>query len=137
MEKQKSVKFKLSLPHQKELKVKGDSKKIRQVLEALVDNAMRYQKEEKLAVIDLKVEVDERAKKAMVSIVDTGVGIPEKEQHKVFSKFFRSQGADLFYPDGMGLSLFLAKIIMDSSGEKMGFESVEGEGSRFWFTVGI
>ena len=137
VEKSKTTHFKCTLPQLKSIQVKADAKKIKQVILSLLDNAMRYSKDGKKNEVELRLKMDKEAKKVWVSISDTGIGIPEKEQHKMFSKFFRAEKADLFYPDGTGLSLFLAKIILKSSKEKIGFESVAGKGSRFWFTVGL
>lgn len=130
-----NLNFKASLPKLEGIKVKADRKKFEQVLEMILDNAMRYAKEDKKNKVELKVEMDKKSKKVTISVSDMGIGLAEKEQPKLFTKFFRAEGMDLIYPDGTGLSLFLAKVIVDSSKEKIGFESKEGKGSRFWFTV--
>jgi len=131
----KDVSLKFSMSNLKSIIVKGDQKKLNNVLETLIDNAIRYRKNDKKTKIEVGVSLDKKAKRATISVKDNGLGINEKEQAKVFQKFFRGEDADLSYPDGTGLSLYLAKIILKSSKEKIWFDSVEGKGSTFYFTV--
>ncbi len=118
-------------------KIKADPKKIDQVLSALIDNAARYQSQDKKNTIELSAELDLKGKKIIITVKDHGLGMNDEEKSRVFTKFFRSDKADLSYPDGTGLSLYLAKIIIKSSKEKIWFESEEGKGTRFHFTLTV
>ena len=130
-----NLRVKISKKNIKGIKVKGDAKKLKNVMETLIDNGTRYIKPDKNQKLELLVTVDKKSKRAIIEVRDNGLGIKESEEKKVFTKFFRSENADLSYPDGTGLSLYLAKIIIKSSGEKIWFESKEGKGASFFFTI--
>ena len=129
------VSLKSHLMNLKGVNVKGDFKKLKEVLDIILDNAIRYKKEGKKNKVELSVELDKKNKKAIVSVSDQGIGIKEENKTKIFGQFFRSKRAELIYPDGTGLSLFLTKIILHSSGEKIWFEATENKGATFHFTI--
>jgi signal transduction histidine kinase len=108
----------------------GDRARIAQVVANLLSNAIKYSP----AGGDVRVEVERRPGEVLVAVSDQGVGIPAAEQSHVFEKFFRVQRTDLRV-GGTGLGLALAHEIVVAHGGRMEFESVEGQGSRFWFTL--
>lgn len=114
-------------------KIYIDEDQIRHVYANLISNAVRYTK--KRGKIVVKVYLSKRS--VMTEVKDNGIGIPKGEQKRVFEKFFRANNALKMETDGTGLGLFLSKIIVESSGGKMGFRSREGKGSTFWFTLPI
>lgn len=127
----KKIKIELGLSKQQLSLVMVDSEFIWQMLEILLSNAIKYSKEE--SNIDIDVEYLEAEIK--VSIKDYGIGIPKNEQGKVFEKFYRAKNAMSLVPQGSGLGLSLAKSLAEAWGGSLGFESVEGQGSNFFFTL--
>lgn len=104
----------------------------KQVLLNLLNNAAHYSKPGKCEIdVDLK-EVEEYYQ---IDVTDQGIGIPISVQDKIFSKFFRADNAVKADTEGTGLGLYMTKLIIEASGGKVWFESVEGKGSVFHFTV--
>jgi len=127
---QQGLKFELKEPEEELPQVKVDKEKIGVVIQNFLENAMKYTKE---GEIILKVEkVKEGAK---VAVKDTGVGIPDDQQKRMFNKFFRAANVQRMDTEGSGLGLFIAKNIIESHEGKIGFTSKFGEGSVFYFTL--
>lgn len=108
-----------------------DPDKIRAVLQNLIENAFYYTKDGGYIKIDVTV-LDKMVK---VSVSDNGIGIPEKQQPGIFNKFFRADNALKARTDGSGLGLFVSKNIVEKHNGSIGFESKEGQGTTFYFTI--
>lgn len=106
-----------------------DENKIRQVMMNMVDNAIYYTPAGGLVTIQLFVDGND----VVFKVKDTGIGVPKREQHKLFTKFFRANNAKKARPDGTGLGLFMAQKIIVEQGGAVIFESAEGKGSTFGF----
>lgn len=111
----------------------ADPDKISIVLQNLLDNAIKYTKGK--GEVRLLITNDEKFVK--VAVRDDGVGIPASEQKHIFQKFFRSDNVMKNQTVGTGLGLFIAKSIIEESRGKMWFESKEGEGTTFYFTLPV
>lgn len=108
-----------------------DPETMRAVLQNLLENAIKYTIEGGKIEIDVKQESDH----LVISIGDNGIGIPKDQMKDVFVKFFRARNAIKQETDGSGLGLYITKTIVEKNGGKVWFDSVEGKGSTFYFTV--
>lgn len=111
--------------------VVADQTKIRQVIMNFVDNAIYYSRPKSTIVINLERMKDDVA----LTVVDTGIGVPEEEQGKLFTKFFRAQNARKQRPDGTGVGLYLAHRVVSAHNGTIIFSSKEGKGSTFGFRI--
>jgi len=120
-------------PEKKLPKVMLDVEKMNIAITNLLNNAVRYTPSGGKVLISLK-----QTKKGIeFSIKDTGAGIPENQQKRVFTKFFRGANAIRMETEGTGLGLFIAKNIIEAHKGKIWFESKEGKGTTFYFTIPI
>ena len=109
-----------------------DTEAIEMVLKNLLDNAMRYTSKG-----TTKIRAIQAQEQITVSVHDTGIGIPENQQERIFTKFFRGKNAIKIEPNGSGLGLFIANNIVKAHGGTIWFESKEGQGTTFHFTLPI
>jgi PAS domain S-box-containing protein len=127
-------KLKVVFKTSKELpKVKVDIEKISLAIQNLVENAIRYNKEGG----EIEINIEKKDKEIQFTIKDTGIGIPKSEQSRVFSKFYRGSNALRMETEGSGLGLFITKNIIEAHGGRIWFESEEGKGTTFYFTLPV
>lgn len=110
-----------------------DQDKMRQVIMNFVDNAIYYSRENTTIKIHLSVEEGD----VLLTVKDTGIGVPKDEQARLFNKFFRASNARKQRPDGTGVGLFLAKKVIVAHDGEVVFESVEDKGSTFGFRLSL
>ncbi|MFA5386965.1 MAG: ATP-binding protein [Candidatus Paceibacterota bacterium] len=115
--------------------VKIDKEKMKLVLDNLIANALKYNKN-KSGKVEVFME-DNEGKEIRVQVKDNGLGIPQKQQSRIFTKFFRGENVVRLEVDGSGLGLYTTKNIIEAHGGKIWFESEEGKGTSFYFTVPI
>jgi signal transduction histidine kinase len=106
--------------------VQGDRSSLRRLLWTLVDNAIKYTPEGG----HVEVELEHAGAEAMLSVRDSGIGIPKDLLPRIFERFFRADPARS-QVDGTGLGLAIAKWIADVHHAELRVESTEGEGSAF------
>ena len=127
--KQISIEFRKKLENLPQAYI--DPESMRAVFQNLLDNSIKYTMEG--GRIELDIEAKENF--LQISISDNGIGIPQAEQKKIFDRFFRAGNAVKLQTDGSGLGLYIAREIVEKNGGKIWFESLEGKGTAFHFTV--
>ncbi len=116
----------------------GDRKRIRQVLDNLMTNAIRYTSSGGRIVVSTGVQRSEARTWATVTVEDTGIGIPEEEIPHIFERFYRGDRPRLMQIPGTGLGLAIVEEIVSLHGGKITVESEVGQGSAFtvWLPSG-
>jgi signal transduction histidine kinase len=112
----------------------SDPFKIRQVVENLISNAIKYKNP---GPQKIEISLKKRGKFVLFSCKDEGIGIPKSDFKKVFKKFYRSEKAMELDPNGSGLGLFINKAIIKLSKGKIWFKKNKGRGMTFYFTLPI
>lgn len=113
--------------------VAGDPRRLNEVLQNLLDNAVQYTPPG--GRITLRVE--QAVKTVVFTVADTGIGIPEADQLRIFERFYRVDAARSREVGGTGLGLAIARHLVEAHGGRIWVESEVGRGSRFHFSVPV
>lgn len=115
--------------------LQGDHNRLGQVLLNLLGNAIKYTP--RGGPVDITITQTADGQSALVSIHDTGIGIPREQQARLFARFSRASNAAAHGITGTGLGLFLCRELIERHGGRIWLESEEGQGSTFFFTLPI
>jgi signal transduction histidine kinase len=110
-----------------------DRNKITQVMNNLISNAVKFSHSDTKITVDIKEGED----CIITSVIDNGLGIPEKELPHIFKEFHKSTVKATDGEKSTGLGLAITKKIVEGHGGKLSVESKVGEGSRFYFTLPV
>lgn len=113
--------------------VHTDPNRIIQVLTNLLSNATKFSRANGQITITLDCGDDD----VTVSVKDEGLGIPEKDQHKIFERFADMANSDRASKGGTGLGLSICKALIENLDGTIGFDSKEGVGTTFYFTLPV
>jgi signal transduction histidine kinase len=110
-----------------------DHDRIRQAIDNLVSNAIKYTPPQ--GQVDVRLRVDGR--RIDLSVADTGIGIEAADRDRLFTRFFRSRHAEEQSIQGVGLGLSITKSIVESHGGRVEVDSEVGRGSTFRVRVPV
>jgi two-component system, OmpR family, phosphate regulon sensor histidine kinase PhoR len=113
--------------------VQGDASLLRDVLQNLLDNAIQYTP----AGGHVHVTAEAKGREAVITVSDTGIGIPTSDRERIFERFYRVDAARSREAGGTGLGLSIAKHIVEAHNGRLWVDSVIGEGSKFSFSIPI
>lgn len=128
----KELDYKLDIPNNIHDKVKIDTDKINEVMGNFISNALKYTEKGSVTV-----RLTQQNKNLVrFEVVDTGPGISETEQKKLFQKFYRVE-SNVGKTTGTGLGLYISKLMIEKFGGKIGLSSETDKGSIFWFELSV
>ncbi len=113
--------------------IPADPKLLRMVVQNLLSNAVKYTPED--GKIEFSISLDKEKKNVLIKVSDTGYGIPQNQQNKIFTKLFRADNVKEKDTEGTGLGLYIVKSIIEHSGGKVWFRSEENKGTTFYITL--
>lgn len=128
--KKKGIKFNITYANSVQ-NVKADKCRIQQVIYNLIDNAIKFSKENSYIYITVK----EKGEKAQISIKDTGCGIAKEDIDKIWDRFYKSDSSRGRDKKGSGLGLSITKEVIQAHGENIDVVSTVGVGTEFIFTL--
>jgi len=113
-----------------EIKVKADPERVRQILINLVGNAIKYTE-----TGSVTVSTEQEEKMVAVHVKDSGIGMDQEAQKRLFEKFYRVKTEKTRQITGTGLGLWIVKQLVEKQGGRIWIESEEGKGSTFHFSL--
>jgi len=128
MRQQKNISLILKLDN-KFCALKTDANLLKEILNNLLINAIKYSADKGR----VELEVHQEKNRVLFRVSDNGLGIPKREQLRIFSKFFRASNIVKKDLNGTGLGLYFVKKTMDLLGGKIDFSSEENVGTVFYF----
>ena len=119
------------LTEEKLARVNIDAKRIKQVLDNLIDNACKYSDEG----TEIIISAEQKGSEMVIGVTDRGIGIPPEDLEKVFDPMYRVKHKQTEKIGGIGLGLSVCRGLVDAHGGRIWFESEAGKGSTCWFTL--
>ena len=129
---EKGLTLSLNLPSQLP-DVLADNRRLQEVLQNLLDNAIQYTLPGGKIVLSAEARGDE----VVFTVADTGIGIPQADQPRIFERFYRVDVARSREAGGTGLGLSISKHLVEAQGGRIWVESEVGVGSKFHFSIPV
>ena len=131
----KGLQLKVVNPEEMTTAFNGDPGRLRQILTKLQGKANKYTDEGEVRIENQMREESDDDALIYFGVVDSGVGISQEDQNKLFQSFVQVDGSYTRQHGGTGLGLAISKQLSELMGGEIGVESEIGTGSTFWFTV--
>jgi signal transduction histidine kinase/ActR/RegA family two-component response regulator len=112
--------------------IKGDPVRIRQILANLMTNAIKFTEHGEVKVKVSVLSKDEKSVRLRMDVIDSGIGISEEAQRKLFNAFTQADGSTTRKYGGTGLGLAIVRKLTTMLHGSLGVQSEPGKGSRFW-----
>ncbi len=132
---EKKTRLKLDIDPQLPAVIKGDSVRIRQILSNLMTNAIKFTEQGTVTIKIIVLEKTDKIVRLRMEVNDTGIGIAEVAQKKLFNSFTQADGTTTRKYGGTGLGLAIVRQLVTMMRGRLGIESEEGAGSSFWAEI--
>jgi signal transduction histidine kinase len=134
---EKGIKYSAKIDPAVPMYAKGDPIRLKQIVINLANNAIKFTKSGSVHIEVETLKFDRVHRKYLIKVIDTGIGIPESANARIFAEYLQADDTTARQYGGTGLGLSIAKRLVELMNGEIGFESEVGKGSTFWFTASL